>query len=167
MGSPMLLAHGFGVPVKDAVTTVSLPAAGAYRVWVRTRDWVAPWGASGAPGRFQLLIDGEPLETTFGIGGAAWHWQDGGIVEIKNKRTKLALHDLTGFDGRCDAIVFSSDFEFVPPPKARPWRLSGANCWVCLTRRRMPVSLTWSWSGAASRGLAQPFRPLASAWRSR
>ncbi len=115
MGSPMLLAHGFGVPVADAVTRVTLPGAGAYRVWVRTRDWVAPWGVSGAPGRFQLLIDNKPLETTFGIGGAAWHWQDGGIVEIKSKQTQLALHDLTGFDGRCDAIFFSSDPDFVPP----------------------------------------------------
>src|SRR5512137_753205 len=39
MGSPYLLAHGLGVPVKDAVTTARFPAAGTYRVWVRTRDW--------------------------------------------------------------------------------------------------------------------------------
>ena len=45
MGSPFLLAHGLGVPVADAVTTVEFPAGGDYRVWVRTRDWVAPWQA--------------------------------------------------------------------------------------------------------------------------
>jgi hypothetical protein len=28
---------------------------------------------------------------------------------------KLALHDLTGFEGRCDAILFASDADFVPP----------------------------------------------------
>ena len=55
MGSPMLLAHGLGVPVKDAATEVAFPAAGDYRVFVRTRDWVAPWQAPGAPGRFELL----------------------------------------------------------------------------------------------------------------
>jgi hypothetical protein len=43
MGSPYLLAHGLGVPVKDAVTTVEFPHTGSYRLWVRTRDWVAPW----------------------------------------------------------------------------------------------------------------------------
>ena len=51
MGSPYLLAHGLGVPVQDAVTTAKFPVAGTYRVWVRTRDWVAPWKAPGAPGK--------------------------------------------------------------------------------------------------------------------
>ena len=76
MGSPYLLAHGLGDPVRDAETTVSFPAAAKYRVWVRTRDWVAPWKAPGAPGKFQLLVNGHPLKTTFGTEGAAWHWQD-------------------------------------------------------------------------------------------
>ncbi len=115
MGSPMLLAHGLGVPVEDATTTVEFPAAGTYRVWVRTRDWVAPWNAPGAPGRFQLLLDGKPLKTTFGTEGARWHWQDGGTVEITGKKVTLALHDLTGFDGRCDAIIFSTDTGFTTP----------------------------------------------------
>ncbi len=70
MGSPFLLAHGLGVPVADATTTVRLSGPGAYRVWVRTRDWVAPWKAPGGPGRFHVLIDGVPLGTTFGTEGA-------------------------------------------------------------------------------------------------
>jgi len=114
MGSPYLLAHGLGEPVRDATVKVKLPAAGTYRLWVRTRDWVAPWNAPGAPGRFQLLVDGTPLETTFGTEGAKWHWQDGGLVEMA-KETELALHDLTGFEGRCDAILLTADKGFVPP----------------------------------------------------
>ncbi|MHC4741765.1 MAG: FAD-dependent oxidoreductase [Planctomycetota bacterium] len=115
MGSPFLLAHGLGEPVEDAVAKVELPQAGKYRVFVRTRDWVAPWKAPAAPGKFQLIIDGEPLAATFGTKGAEWHWQDGGTVEIAKKQATIALHDLTGFDGRCDAIVFSSDKDFTPP----------------------------------------------------
>ena len=118
MGSPYLLAHGMGVPVADARTEVALPAAGVYRVWVRTRDWVARWKAPGAPGRFQLLIDGVPVKTAFGTEGADWHWQDGGTVRIAATKAKLTLHDLTGFDGRCDAIVFSRDAKFTPPEGA-------------------------------------------------
>ncbi|MEM7391385.1 MAG: NADH-dependent oxidoreductase, partial [Verrucomicrobiota bacterium] len=53
MGSPYLLAHGLGRPVADAKTTVHFPKTGTYRLWVRTKDWVAPWKAPGAPGRFQ------------------------------------------------------------------------------------------------------------------
>ena len=38
MGSPFLMAHGLGRPVADATTQVTFPAAGTYRVLVRTRD---------------------------------------------------------------------------------------------------------------------------------
>jgi len=119
MGSPFLLAHGLGEPVKDATTTVTLPAEGLYRIWVRTRDWVAPWKAPGTPGRFQLLIDGKALKTTFGTEGADWHWQDGGTVEIANKQTTIALHDLSGFDGRCDAIALTTNMDFIPPNEGK------------------------------------------------
>ncbi len=114
MGSPYLLAHGLGEPVRDAETAVRFPATGKYRVWVRTRDWVAPWKAKGAPGRFKLLIDGKPLSVTFGTEGAAWHWQDGGTVKVGHE-AKVALHDLTGFEGRCDAVLFARDLSFKPP----------------------------------------------------
>ena len=50
MGSPFLLAHGLGYPVGDASTAAKFPSAGPYHVWVRTRDWVAPWNAPGTPG---------------------------------------------------------------------------------------------------------------------
>ena len=125
MGSPFVLAHGLGTPVKDASTAVTFPAAGTYHVWVRTRDWVAGWKAPGAPGKFQVLVDGKAVETTFGTEGAKWHWQGGGAVEIANTKTVVALHDLTGFEGRCDAIVFSAGAKFKPPEDLKtmaPWR---------------------------------------------
>src|SRR5438132_296782 len=58
MGSPYLIAHGLGNPVRDATTTVTLPAAGKYHVWVRTKDWVAHWNAPGTPGKFQVIVNG-------------------------------------------------------------------------------------------------------------
>jgi len=114
MGSSYLLAHGLGVPVKDAVATAKFPSPGTYRVWVRTRDWVAPWKAPGAPGKFQLLVNGKALAETFGTKGAEWHWHDGGNVAVGSEAT-VALRDLTGFEGRCDAVLFSKDSKFVPP----------------------------------------------------
>jgi hypothetical protein len=125
MGSPYLLAHGLGEPVADATTVVNAPQAGNYRVWVRTMDWVARWKAPGAPGKFQVKVNGKPLETTFGTEGADWHWQSGGRVQLKQGENELALHDLTGFNGRCDAIVFSDDANFTPPNDLKPmmaWR---------------------------------------------
>ncbi len=114
MGSPYLLAHGLGRPVGDATTSVTLAEAGKYHVFVRTKDWVARWKAAGQPGRFQVVVNGKPLSETLGTTGAEWAWQRGGTVEIADKRVTLALHDLTGFDGRCDAIYFSK--EGTPPP---------------------------------------------------
>ena len=126
MGSPYLLAHGLGQQVADAVTTVHFPATGAWRVWVRTLDWVARWKAPGAPGRFQLHVNGRPCQTEFGTEGADWHWQDGGIIEVERPEVKLTLHDLTGFDGRCDAVYFTRDLATGPPPNDNrvlaPWR---------------------------------------------
>lgn len=115
MGSPYLLAHGLGVPVADATTTASVPTAGKYRVWVRTRDWVAPWNAPGAPGRFQVRVNEKPLAATFGTEGADWHWQDGGVIELPAGDVRIALHDLTGFEGRCDAVLLCDDVDFRPP----------------------------------------------------
>jgi hypothetical protein len=125
MGSPYLLAHGMGVPVKDAETTVAFPADGTYRVWVRTKDWVGQWQAPGAPGKFQVIINGTPLKETFGTKGAEWGWQAGGTVKIKGRQAKVALHDLTGFDGRCDALLFTTSTKLVPPNDPTPmaaWR---------------------------------------------
>src|SRR5258707_13228090 len=67
MGAPYLLAHGLGEPVPDATGDVSFSTPGDYRVWVRTRDWVAPWKAPGAPGKVLLLLNGQPLQRRLGM----------------------------------------------------------------------------------------------------
>lgn len=115
VGSPYLLAHGLGKPVKDAQGTVTVKDGGSYRVWVRTKDWVAPWKAPGKPGRFQVLVNDKPIEKEFGTEGDQWHWQDGGSIDLKQGDNRVSLHDLTGFDGRCDAILFSNQKGFTPP----------------------------------------------------
>ncbi len=115
MGSPYMLAHGLGVPIKDAITSINIPSGAEYNIWVRTHDWVAPWDAEGAPGKFQLLIDGKELQTVFGTEGKTWNWQYGGKRKLKKGAVNISLHDLTGFDGRCDAIIFASDPGFTPP----------------------------------------------------
>lgn len=125
MGSGYLLAHGLGKPVSNAKTTVSFPETGTYAVWVRTKDWVAE--PQWAPGKFKVVIDGKPMESVFGVqGDGKWGWQSGGSVEITEAEVTLELKDLTGFDGRCDAILFSTDMMLVPVTepgrKMRAWR---------------------------------------------
>lgn len=118
MGSPYLLAHGLGRPVQDATTEIEVATAGTYHVFVRTKDWVARWKAKGQPGRFEVLVNGTPLKQTFGTRGAEWFWHAGGTVELTAGKNQLALHDLTGFDGRCDAIYFSQN-DSAPPDEGK------------------------------------------------
>ena len=113
MGSPYLLAHGLGNPVKNASTRISLPSPGRYYIWVRTRDW-AP-GKWDAPGRFKLSVNGKELKRTLGTGKVTWSWQYAGKVKIKTPEARIELRDLTGFDGRCDAVYLSTIME--PPPE--------------------------------------------------
>ena len=117
MGSPYLMAHGMGKVVKDASTEVELPA-GEYTLWARTKNWVGPWDAPGAPGRFEISVNGEKLKHEFGATGKDWQWEKAGPVKVSGK-TKIALHDLTGFDGRVDAIVLSDDTGFTPTTEMR------------------------------------------------
>jgi hypothetical protein len=109
MGSPYLLAHGLGKQVEDALTTFVIPDTGEYQIFARTFNWVAPWTANYSPGEFQVLINDHPLDITFGKEGTEWSWIYGGSVNLNQTENTIALHDLTGFDGRCDAIVIARD----------------------------------------------------------
>lgn len=113
--SAYLMAHGLGTPVSDATTSIKIPSDGKYYIWVRTKDWVAPWGVKGAPGKFQLIIDKQPLKTTLGTEGSNWSWQYAGSIQLKSGKTNLSFHDLTGFNGRCDALIITQDKELIPP----------------------------------------------------
>lgn len=111
MGSPYLMAIGYGEPVKDATTQITTSRPGAYRMWVRTNDWFT----ATHPGRFHIEIDGKMSDSTLGASGiSGWNWEDAGVVALRSE-SKVALKDLTGYYGRCDAIVFSRDLKWIPP----------------------------------------------------
>lgn len=118
MGSAYLMAHGLGVPVADAETALRVPRQGEWSVWVRTRDWTAPWKRGAPAGRFTVLVNGQPLPGTLGTNGGAWGWQRAGRLVLPEGEARLALHDLTGFNGRCDALCLTTDEAFTPPAEA-------------------------------------------------
>ena len=108
VGSTVLLAHGLGRPVADASTLFNIPADGSYNIFVRTRNWTAPWTSAPSPGIFRLGIDGVLLGTVLGCGGASWHWQSCGRLTLAAGSHTMSLHDLTGFDGRVDSILLTT-----------------------------------------------------------
>lgn len=120
MGSPYLLAHGLGAPVDNAATEVNLPA-GKYHVWARTRNW-AP-GDWEAPGRFRIAVNGIDLKEILGT-REKWGWQYAGRVAVKDTMVKIELKDMTGFEGRCDAIYLSTGKVSLPEAKEElsAWR---------------------------------------------
>ena len=111
MGSPYLLAHGMGKPVADAKTTF-VAKGGRYNVWVRTKNWTAPWHDGVGAGTFNLVVNGKTLPAVLGAHGKGeWLWVKAGDVTLKEVMNTLALHDLDGFDGRVDVVAFITDDE--------------------------------------------------------
>ena len=115
MGSAYLLAHGLGEPVEDALTSVTLPDAGEYNIWVRTKNWVGYWKKDMAPGIFNVCINGVPTGVELGSGKPDWHWQNAGKFKADDTNVSLSLNDLTGFEGRCAGVLITKDMDFTPP----------------------------------------------------
>ena len=133
MGSPYLLAHGLGKPVADAKTQFVVRETGTYDVWVRTKNWTSPWHPDVGAGTFNLVVNGRELPNLLGAQGKGeWLWAKAGSVKLeRNKTNAVALHDRDGFDGRCDAVVFTTEGD--------PWpRLNGPRC-PSRVFRRLPL----------------------------
>ena len=115
MGSSYIMAHGLGSPVADAVTHIKLPESGKWYAYVRTRDWTAVWKRGTPAGTFKLMIDDNCFENTLGTNGEEWDWQYAGAMELESGKThRMSLRDLTGFNGRCDAVFLTTDKNDIP-----------------------------------------------------
>ncbi len=116
MGSPYLMAHGMGKPVANATTNITFPPeTGTYYIYVRTFNWTSPWTSTNGPGKFTLKIGNKKLPVVLGDKGSEWMWQSAGKITVKDLQTTVSLVDLTGFNGRCDAIYFTTEERNVPP----------------------------------------------------
>lgn len=119
MGSPYLLAHGMGKPVADASTTFHVKQKGQYHVYVRTYNWTSPWTDKKGPGAFHVALNGETLDSELGTTGSAWNWEYAGSIRLGKGENRISLQDLTGFDGRCDAIWLTTDRDDLPPVETK------------------------------------------------
>ena len=117
MGSPYLLAHGLGKPVADASTTVRFPSKGTYAVYVYTSNWTSPWEKGFSPGRFLVSVGSVVLNKVFGTHKGTWDWESGGSIEIRSLSVHISLKDLTGFEGRCGFLYFSTNPDVILPKK--------------------------------------------------
>lgn len=109
--SSYIMAHGMGIPVPDAKAHIDVSESGLYHVWALTRDWSAVWKGADSIGKWQFAVDGTALEGILGIGNTEWGWQKCGTVRLDAGKHDCAFCDLTGFNGRCDAILFTTQAE--------------------------------------------------------
>ena len=129
MGSAYLLAGGVGLPIRDATTEIKIPKAGHYRIWVRAKNWLKDF----APGKFTLLVGQQPSHHIFGAAATdAWIWESAGEFELPAGPVQLALHDLTGYFARCDALILTTELHYNPPEDLKAYqqerlRLTGEN----------------------------------------
>ncbi len=112
VGSSYLLAAGGVTPVGEAWTTFTISHPGTYAVWARSKNWLPRL----SPGRFSVRVDEQVLAQTCGIRPlSGWGWEKAGAAALKEGSHVLALRDLTGAYGRCDAVFLTSDRDFIPP----------------------------------------------------
>ncbi|MGE4488710.1 MAG: FAD-dependent oxidoreductase [Kiritimatiellales bacterium] len=112
MGSPYLIAAGIGSPVKDAQAKFDVFEPGNYQVWVRSRNWVKKY----SPGKFSIQIDGNNLKSVFGAADSdEWVWEPAEKIWLEPGQHAVSLKDLTGYYGRCAALLVSKDPAYIPP----------------------------------------------------
>ena len=114
MGSPYLMAHGMGIPVADATAEINIPPGGHLLRICPYLQLDFTLDRCRGPGKFRLALGGKLLKATLGHTGNSWQWQFAGKTVLKAGTTTLALKDLTGFDGRCDAILPTTDANTQP-----------------------------------------------------
>ena len=131
MGSTYLIASGVGKPIADAVATVGIPRCGVWRVWARTKDWLPEF----SPGAFAVVANGREGPRLGVSRRVGWLWERAGDFEFHPGVAELRLRDLSGFFGRCDALILTTDLGYVPPDdaaamEAERFRLKGENAAV-------------------------------------
>lgn len=114
MGSAYLLAAGVQKPIGRARTRISISATGSWTVWARTKDWLPEYH----PGTFRILVDGRPGRRLGCSGQDGWRWEKAGSWELKSGGVTLELEDLSGSFARCDALLLTTETNYLPPDAA-------------------------------------------------
>lgn len=95
-----------------ARTTVEVAKPGAYRLWVRARDFKI-----ASPGRrsFAVAVNGMRARPLFGTHGQeGYAWQDGGTFDLVAGPVAIELADTSRYYARCDRLLLTTDPAFTP-----------------------------------------------------
>ncbi len=108
-----------GAPAKavwSAAVALRVPAAGRYRVWVRSRDW--PQDRPGTR-TFVVELGGKRVGRAFGrTGVGGFSWEDGGWVDLPPGPLMVSLPNPEPF-ARFQGLILTTDPKR-SPPAAKP-----------------------------------------------
>lgn len=105
-------------------------------MYVRTFNWTSPWFSGKGPGKFSLYVDGKRVGEVLGDEGNTWGWQKAGQVRINKSEVEIRLRDLTGFNGRCDAVFFTTDKKWCHQRTFINWMYLGKTYLVVVGMRK-------------------------------
>ena len=114
MGSGYLIASSVGVPVAPARTEITIPRGGTWRVWARTKDWLPDF----SPGTLSVCVGGTEGAVLGASKRDVWVWEIAGDFALDAGKTEVLLKDRSGYFGRCDALIFTTDLSYVPPEES-------------------------------------------------
>lgn len=138
----------------DALTVVSIPEAGTYRVWTRSQDFAG----TVRPRTFTLSVDDREMQPSGAHGFAGFKWECVGEVTLGRKQVLMRLSDTGCYFGRCDAIYLTTDAEADPNTMT--------NTEIARSRRN-PVTMPWTDNAVPSLGkpleISSGYSTLASA----
>ena len=96
---------------EPASATVGIASEDIYYVWAHTRDFNTYTGQR----KFQIGINGYTLPHTFGAHRIhGWQWELGGRVKLNEGEAVVTLYDISAYYPRVDAILLTTDPDFVP-----------------------------------------------------
>jgi len=104
-GAGFLFAGPSGAAL-PAATTVELPRAGRYQLWVRSLDF-----PTYRPGTRLLTVsvNGKRSKEVFGDSGKeGWTWEPGGAFDLPAGKIRLSIHDVSKGYGRIDALLLTT-----------------------------------------------------------
>ena len=111
MGQPYLMANGVGEAVEPAFVKFSVNEDGAYRFFVRTKNWYTEC----APDGLILEVDGKRSEHVLAkMNVSGWYFEIGTDFNLEKGEHTLKIYDTTGWFGRFSCVVITNDLDFVP-----------------------------------------------------
>lgn len=130
LGGGFLFAGPSGAEL-PAATTIELPQAGRYHLWVRALDF-----PTYRPGTRLLTVSvhGRRSKEIFGDSGKeGWAWEPGGEFDLPAGEILLSIHDVSKGYGRVDALLLTTDrnlnqaLQRVRPVEMEPAGAAGAD----------------------------------------